>query len=112
MGNAVPAEPLLFLKPSTALNGPQEAIRCPEQSSEVHHEAELAVVIGRPLARATAAEARSRSSGTPASTTSPRATSSARRSSSPAPRGSTPSARVGPVVETGLDPLDLAWCAG
>src|SRR5512147_447883 len=52
LGNDVPAVPLLFLKPSTAVVGPQEAIRCPEQSKEIHHEAELAVVIGRPLSRA------------------------------------------------------------
>ena len=58
LGNEVPAVPLLFLKPPTAVVGPQDAIRCPEQSREVHHEAELAVVVGRPLARASAVEAR------------------------------------------------------
>lgn len=47
----VPAEPLLFLKPSTAVIGPQDAIRLPPQSSQVEHEAELAVVIGPPGAR-------------------------------------------------------------
>src|SRR5512141_2262519 len=57
LGNEVPKVPLIFLKPSTSVIGPQEAIRCPEQSREVHHEGELGVVIGRPLGRATAAEA-------------------------------------------------------
>jgi len=45
-GAAVPAEPLIFLKPSTAVIGPHDAIRLPPQSKQVEHEAELAVVIG------------------------------------------------------------------
>jgi len=47
----VPAEPLLFLKPSTSVIGPRDAIRRPPQSRQVEHEAELAVVIGPPGAR-------------------------------------------------------------
>ncbi len=59
LGSEVPKEPLLFIKPSTAVIGPGEEIRIPEQSREVHHEAELAVVMARTLSRAaTAAEAR------------------------------------------------------
>jgi 2-keto-4-pentenoate hydratase/2-oxohepta-3-ene-1,7-dioic acid hydratase in catechol pathway len=61
LGNEVPAEPLLFLKPSTSVIGPHDAIRLPAQSRQVEHEAELAVVIGAPGARradrATAAQA-------------------------------------------------------
>lgn len=52
MGKPVPAEPLLFLKPSTALNGHLSPIVLPPESAEVHHEAEVAVVIGRQLKRA------------------------------------------------------------
>ena len=51
LGNDVPAEPLLFLKPSTSVIGPRDAIRLPSQSKQVEHEAELAVVIGPPGAR-------------------------------------------------------------
>ena len=51
LGNEVPAEPLLFIKPSTSIIGPGEAIRIPDQSDQVEHEAELAVVIGLPGAR-------------------------------------------------------------
>jgi 2-keto-4-pentenoate hydratase/2-oxohepta-3-ene-1,7-dioic acid hydratase in catechol pathway len=47
----VPAEPLLFLKPSTSVVGPRDAIRLPPQSKQVDHEAELAVVVGPPGAR-------------------------------------------------------------
>lgn len=43
----VPDEPILFLKPSTALIGPDETVLLPPQSQEVHHEVELVVVIGR-----------------------------------------------------------------
>ena len=46
LGNDVPKEPLLFLKPSTSIIGPNDAIRIPPQSQQVEHEAELAVVIG------------------------------------------------------------------
>lgn len=51
LGNDVPREPLLFLKPSTSVIGQQDVIRLPTQSKQVEHEAELAVVIGAPGAR-------------------------------------------------------------
>jgi 2-keto-4-pentenoate hydratase/2-oxohepta-3-ene-1,7-dioic acid hydratase in catechol pathway len=47
LGGEAPAEPVVFLKPSTAVVGPADAVVYPPQSAEVHHEAELAVVIGR-----------------------------------------------------------------
>ncbi|MDQ4131582.1 MAG: fumarylacetoacetate hydrolase family protein [Actinomycetota bacterium] len=48
LGGEVPDEPLIFLKPSTAVIGPYDAIRYPTQlTSDVHYEGELAVVIGR-----------------------------------------------------------------
>ncbi len=46
-GKEIPAEPMLFLKPSTSVIGPGETIRLPSQSTRVDHEAELAVVIGK-----------------------------------------------------------------
>ena len=47
LGNAVPKEPLLFLKAPSALILDGENIIIPEQSEQVEHEGELAVVIGR-----------------------------------------------------------------
>ena len=47
LGMDVPEEPVLFLKPPTAINGPAGKIRVPDRVSSVDHEAELAVVIGR-----------------------------------------------------------------
>ena len=41
----------MFLKPSTSVIGPGDAIRIPPGSTNVHHEAELAVVIGARGAR-------------------------------------------------------------
>ena len=43
----IPKEPLLFLKPSTSVIGPGEAIVYPKMSKRVDYEAELAVVIGK-----------------------------------------------------------------
>lgn len=52
MHSDVPDFPLLFLKPSSSVIGPDDAIRLPtDLSDEVHHEAELAVVIGALLQR-------------------------------------------------------------
>ncbi|MDQ2847601.1 MAG: fumarylacetoacetate hydrolase family protein [Actinomycetota bacterium] len=48
LGNAVPDEPLCFLKPSTSVVGPGAKIVLPPQSKQVSFEGELAVVIGRP----------------------------------------------------------------
>ena len=48
LGNEVPDDPIIFLKPSTAVVGPRDPIVYPTQLSErVDFEGELAVVIGR-----------------------------------------------------------------
>lgn len=46
LGNEVPAEPMLFLKPNTAVIGPGDTIVRPPQSQFTSFEGELAVVIG------------------------------------------------------------------
>jgi len=46
MGGDVPAEPVIFLKPNTSVIGDGDSIVLPTQSSNVHYEAELAVIIG------------------------------------------------------------------
>lgn len=56
-GNAVPEQPLLFLKPPSALLGPGEPILLPPESERVEHEAEIAVVVGRRLRFVSPAEA-------------------------------------------------------
>jgi 2-keto-4-pentenoate hydratase/2-oxohepta-3-ene-1,7-dioic acid hydratase in catechol pathway len=47
-GGPVPDEPLIFLKPSTSVIGPDADIIYPKMSRRVDFEAELAVVMGRP----------------------------------------------------------------
>lgn len=47
LGNEVPVEPLMFLKPNTAIIGPGDPVVMPPQSERVDYEGELAVVIGR-----------------------------------------------------------------
>jgi 2-keto-4-pentenoate hydratase/2-oxohepta-3-ene-1,7-dioic acid hydratase in catechol pathway len=47
LGNEVPKEPLMFLKPPSSLVGPEEAIVLTKYSKRVEHEGELAVVMGR-----------------------------------------------------------------
>lgn len=44
---AVPTEPMLFLKPPSALIGPGEPIEIPADAGRVDHEAELVIVIGK-----------------------------------------------------------------
>lgn len=59
LGNDVPAEPLLFLKPPSSILAPEGVIELPpaDISTRVEHEAELALVIGRRTRRASADEA-------------------------------------------------------
>jgi 2-keto-4-pentenoate hydratase/2-oxohepta-3-ene-1,7-dioic acid hydratase in catechol pathway len=47
MGGAAPADPVVFLKPSTSVIGPGDAIVLPRNSDRVDHEAELGIVVGR-----------------------------------------------------------------
>lgn len=58
MGNDVPAEPLIFLKPPSSVVGSGEAVVLPPQSAQVEHEGEIGVVIGKRLRRVTSDEAR------------------------------------------------------
>jgi len=56
-GTEVPKEPLLFLKPSTAIIGPGDQIRYPAGVERLDHEAELAIVISRTATRVSEADA-------------------------------------------------------
>ena len=58
LGNDVPSEPLIFLKPPSSLIRTGESIRLPSVSKQVEYEGEIGVVIGSRLRRAGLAEAR------------------------------------------------------
>lgn len=57
LGNPMPAEPLLFLKASSAVIGPGEPILLPPESERVEYEGEIAAVVGRRLTGASTDEA-------------------------------------------------------
>jgi 2-keto-4-pentenoate hydratase/2-oxohepta-3-ene-1,7-dioic acid hydratase in catechol pathway len=47
LGNELPSEPLMFIKPNTAVVGPGDPVFYPRQTKNLQFEGELAVVIGR-----------------------------------------------------------------
>ncbi|HEV2085656.1 MAG TPA: fumarylacetoacetate hydrolase family protein [Gemmatimonadales bacterium] len=52
LGNEMPAVPIIFFKPPTALIGPGETIVLPDVSQRVEFEAEIGVVIGKRIRNA------------------------------------------------------------
>ncbi len=58
LNNPMPAEPVIFLKATSSLIAPGEAVVLPPESERVEHEGEIAVVVGRRLKRASPDEAR------------------------------------------------------
>ena len=58
LGNELPKEPLIFLKPPSSLIGDGQLIHLPTVSRQVEYEGEIGIVIGQRLARADEANAR------------------------------------------------------
>ncbi len=58
-GKALPKEPMMFIKPSTAVIGPDDPIVLPDGAGRIDHEAEVGVVIGRRASHVSEAEASS-----------------------------------------------------
>jgi len=56
LNNPVPDQPLLFMKPSTAAVSLGGSLRLPADRGPVHYETELALLIGKPLSKATSDE--------------------------------------------------------
>jgi 2-keto-4-pentenoate hydratase/2-oxohepta-3-ene-1,7-dioic acid hydratase in catechol pathway len=107
-GNDVPETPMIFLKPSTSVVGPNAAIKLPASSSRVDFEGELAVVIGQPVKNVPASRAASVVLGyTVANDVSAR---DHQRSDGQWGRakGFDTFAPLGPWIETSLDPSDLS----
>jgi 2-keto-4-pentenoate hydratase/2-oxohepta-3-ene-1,7-dioic acid hydratase in catechol pathway len=63
LGNDVPKEPLIFLKPPSSIVRDGESIRLPTVSKQVEYEGEIGVIIGKRLFRSTVDEARGAVSG-------------------------------------------------
>ena len=58
LGNVVPTEPLLFLKPPSSVIFDGESIRLPDMSRQVEHEGEIGVILGARLRQGDEAAAR------------------------------------------------------
>ncbi len=57
MGGEAPTDPVIFMKPNTAIIGPNVPIQLPADAKPVHFEGELAAVIGKPCKDVPAARA-------------------------------------------------------
>jgi 2-keto-4-pentenoate hydratase/2-oxohepta-3-ene-1,7-dioic acid hydratase in catechol pathway len=108
LGNEVPDEPLIFLKPPTSVIGPGAAIVVPAVSREVHHEAELAVVVGKVARKVKAEDASSYIMGyTAANDVSARDLQRTDGQWTRA-KGFDTFCPLGPALETELDPMGLS----
>jgi 2-keto-4-pentenoate hydratase/2-oxohepta-3-ene-1,7-dioic acid hydratase in catechol pathway len=58
MSHRIPSEPLIFIKPSTSVIGPEASINYPPSSQRVDYEGELGAVIGKRTRPVSAQEAR------------------------------------------------------
>jgi 2-keto-4-pentenoate hydratase/2-oxohepta-3-ene-1,7-dioic acid hydratase in catechol pathway len=107
MGHDVPDEPVIFLKPSTAVTGPGAEIEIPPGVGRVDYEAELGVVIGRRTHRASREAARASVLGyTCANDVTARDLQSKDGQWTRA-KGFDGFCPIGPWVETDADPSDL-----
>ncbi|GES32046.1 fumarylacetoacetate hydrolase family protein [Streptomyces angustmyceticus] len=108
LGNAVPDVPVTFFKPSTSVTGPGDPIAYPSFSQEVHHEAELAVVIGRMCREVPRERAKDVILGyTCANDVTARDVQQREKQWARA-KGFDSSCPLGPWIETGLTPDDIA----
>ena len=115
MGKALPNEPLLFLKPPSAVIGPGGRILCPPQSKRVEFEGELAVVIGSKCRRAGPGEARDHVLGYTCMIDVTARDLQAKDVQYTRAKGFDTFAPLGPWIETGADPDDLTietWVNG
>ncbi len=108
MGGAVPEEPVVFLKPSTAVIGPEDPIPYPPQSARVDPEGEMAVVIGRLARRVRAEDASRYLLGYTCANDVTARDLQARDGQWTRAKGFDGFAPLGPWIETELDPSDVA----
>ncbi len=109
-GAATPRRPMLFMKPTSAVIGPEAPVVYPREGANVHYEAELAVVIGRRARRIPAAEALDHVLGyTCANDISERVIQKEEMDQGCLliGKGFDTFCPLGPVIATGLDPSDL-----
>jgi len=108
LGHTVPESPLLFLKPSSALLPDDLTIRLPRASERVEHEAELAVVIGKVARKVSASQAREFIYGYTLINDVTARDIQKREVQFTRAKGFDTFAPLGPHVDTGFDPSDVA----
>ncbi|NUN12561.1 MAG: fumarylacetoacetate hydrolase family protein [Myxococcales bacterium] len=108
LGNMVPDEPLLFLKPPSSLIPHQGVVRIPPQSTRVEHEGELAVVIGQRLFRAKSTAVRDKILGYTCFNDVTARDLQRKDVQFTRGKGFDTFAPCGPMLRTDLDPSDLA----
>jgi 2-keto-4-pentenoate hydratase/2-oxohepta-3-ene-1,7-dioic acid hydratase in catechol pathway len=104
----LPKEPMLFIKPSTAVIGPGDEIVYPSQTANLHHEGELAIVIGKPARNVSPADARGYIFGYTCANDVTARDLQRRDVQFTRGKGFDTFAPLGPWIVTGLDPSDLA----
>ena len=115
MNKPLPSEPLMFMKPSTAVIGPGEAIRIPPNVGEIHHEAELGVVIGKRASHVSADKAMEHLLGLTCLTDVTARELQRKEIQYTRAKGFDTFAPIGPCIAVGLDPsaLDVeGWLNG
>jgi 2-keto-4-pentenoate hydratase/2-oxohepta-3-ene-1,7-dioic acid hydratase in catechol pathway len=108
MGGSVPEEPVIFLKPSTAVIGPDDPIPYPPGVARVDPEGELALVIGRLARRVPAEEAGRYLLGFTCANDVTARDLQLKDGQWTRGKGFDGFAPLGPWIETELDPTDLA----
>jgi 2-keto-4-pentenoate hydratase/2-oxohepta-3-ene-1,7-dioic acid hydratase in catechol pathway len=102
----VPEEPLVFMKPATSVVGPNQAVVHPRISEEVHHEAELAVVMSRPARNIRAEDAGQYIFGYTAANDVTARDLQRKDGQWTRAKGFDTFCPLGPAIETELDPLE------
>jgi 2-keto-4-pentenoate hydratase/2-oxohepta-3-ene-1,7-dioic acid hydratase in catechol pathway len=109
MGGEPPAEPVLFLKPSTSVTGPRDPIGYPVKLTQrVDFEGELAVIIGRLCREVPAAQAASVIFGYTCANDVTARDLQSRDGQWTRAKGFDTFCPLGPWIETAADPADLA----
>ncbi|MBC9711598.1 fumarylacetoacetate hydrolase family protein [Streptomyces sp. TRM66268-LWL] len=108
LGNEVPDAPWAFFKPTTSMVGDGDPIEYPSFSSELHHEAELAVVIGRMCREVPRERVKDVIFGYTCANDITARDVQQREKQWARAKGFDSSCPIGPWVETELDPSDLA----
>jgi 2-keto-4-pentenoate hydratase/2-oxohepta-3-ene-1,7-dioic acid hydratase in catechol pathway len=106
MDGVVPDEPLIFMKPATAVIGTNADVIHPRISSNVNHEAELAVVMSRPARNIKAEDASQYIFGYTAANDVTARDLQAKDGQWTRAKGFDTFCPLGPAIETELDPLE------